>query len=91
MVSKTGTDPPAVNRGCKKVDDGLRPMQSFMGSQCRCCLKLNERSKSLLSHLQLAAVVHGQGSRDKWLGVILRERKHPPETQPLLALDVLSK
>lgn len=50
-----------------------------MGSQCRCCLKLNECPKSLLSHLQLAGVVHGEGSGDKCLGVILRERKHPPE------------
>lgn len=91
MASKTGIDPPALNGGYKKVDEGLRPTQSFMRSQCRCCLKPNERTKSPLTHLQLAAVVRGQGSGDKWLGVILRERKHPPESQPLLALDVRSK
>lgn len=77
-------------------DTGLRTMQSFIGSQCRCCLKLNEGPKSLLSFVANWSL-SSQRKGDKCLGAILiKKRKHPSNnnhgrTASVSALDVHSK
>lgn len=74
-------------------DIGLRIIQSFIGSRCRCCLELNEGPKSPLSSAANWSL-SSQRKRDKCLGgILIRKGKHLSNnnhrrTASVSALDV---